>query len=132
MIIIVYVEGPSDQLAMQELLAGLLTRLEEKGIVIKFIPAGNKKNLLLKTPVKAINFLLNHPRSVVIALPDLYPPNQGFTHITSDELIHGLQAEFRRKLMHRQIDDERLHPRFLVFCFKYNLSQLEDSLMKSA
>ena len=71
--VIVYVEGPSDQLAMQELLVDLLSQLEEKGMIVKFIPSGNKKNLMLKTPTKAANILLNQPHSMVIALPDLYP-----------------------------------------------------------
>lgn len=122
--VIVYVEGPSDRLAMQELLADLLARLQESGIEVKFIPSDNKKSLMLKTPGKAVNILQNDPRSVVIALPDLYPPNQGFDHLTFAELTHALQSEFKRELARKSINDDRLYQRFYVFCFKHDLEAL--------
>jgi hypothetical protein len=124
--VIVYVEGPSDRLAMQELLAGLLTRLHARGITVNFLSVGNenKKDLMLKTPSKAVNILLNDPQSMVIALPDLYPPNHGFPHATFAELKMGLQDKFKRELERKNVDDARLYERFHVFCFKYDLEAL--------
>ena len=77
--VIVYVEGPSDRLAMEELLADLLARLQTTGVVVKFIPTDGKKKLVLHTPTKAVNilhndclFAENFPKSRIV-----YPPNMG-------------------------------------------------------
>lgn len=122
--VIVYVEGPSDRLAMEELLADLLRRLQTAGVVVKFIPTEGKRRLMLQTPVKAANILGHDPRAVVIALPDLYPPNVALEHTTFDELSRALQQEFESALARKRLDDRRLHNRFHVFCFKYDLEAL--------
>ncbi len=122
--VIVYVEGPSDRLAMQELLADLLARLRAVGVAVEFIPTVGKENLLRKTPAKAVNILRNDPYAVVIALPDLYPPNVSFAHTTSDEMACGFRQEFERLMQHKQIDDARLSERFCIFCFKHDLEAL--------
>jgi hypothetical protein len=123
--VIVYVEGPSDRLAMQALLADLLDRLQMKGVRVDFISMDGKKRLMLQTPTKAVNILRNDPQAIVIALPDLYPPNLGFPHTTADEMAQALQEEFGRILVCKQLaDDRRLHQRFQVFCFKHDLEAL--------
>jgi hypothetical protein len=124
--IIIYVEGPSDRLAMQELLADLLNRLELQGIKVDFIPTDGKKRLMLQTPVKAANTLRNDPQTVVVALPDLYPPNFVFPHFTADELVQALQNEFAQILIRKNLaDDTRLNQRFRVFCFKHDLESID-------
>jgi hypothetical protein len=122
--VIVYVEGPSDQRAMQALLADLLVRLQVTGVAVEFIPAENKKRLILQTPGKAVNILLNDPKAVVVALPDLYPPNIGFKHTTFEELTRVLQEEFSKTLARKKSDDVRLYERFHVHCFKHDLEAL--------
>lgn len=122
--VIVYVEGPSDRLAMEELLADLLARLQTAGVAVQFIPTEGKRRLMLQTPIKAVNILRNDPQAVVIALPDLYPPNVAFNHTTFDELAQALRQEFERALARKRLDDVRLCQRFHVFCFKYELEAL--------
>ena len=122
--IVVYVEGPSDRLAMQELLDNLLERLLAKGVTVDFIPTDGKKRLMLQTPTKAVNILRNTPESVVIAMPDLYPPNQGLSHTTFDELKQALQQEFTKVLARKQLTEMELKERFYIFCFKYDLEAL--------
>jgi hypothetical protein len=122
--VIIYVEGPSDRPAMQALLEPLLSCLAGSGIEVEFIPAGNKKHLVLQVPVRAVNILLNDASAVVIALPDLYPQNVGFPHRTFNELAAGLHSGFSRVLERKRIDDVRLGPRFGVYCFKHDLEAL--------
>lgn len=122
--VIVYVEGPSDRLAMEELLSDLLARLLTTGVAVDFVSTEGKKRLMFKTPTKAVNILRNDPQAVVAALPDLYPPNVTFTHTTFDELAQALRQEFERVLARKRLDDTRLHERFHVFCFKHDLEAL--------
>ncbi|MCP4543062.1 MAG: DUF4276 family protein [Chloroflexi bacterium] len=122
--VIVYVEGPSDRLAMQELLADLLTQLQTVGIAVEFIPTEGKRRLMLQTPIKAANILGYDPHAVVIALPDLYPPNFVLDHTTFDELAQALQQEFKSALARKRLTDRQLHDRFHVFCFKHDLEAL--------
>jgi len=122
--IIVYVEGPSDKLAMEKLLASLIQRLNEKGISLCFISLEGKKNLINKTPAKALNIIRNDPYAIVIAYPDLYPTNLGFPHITYDDLKTGLQNKFVAIMNEKNIKDDRLLKRFKINCFKYDLEVL--------
>jgi hypothetical protein len=77
-----------------------------------------------KTPSKALNILRNDPYAIVIALPDLYPPNVFCAHTTFDELRDALRQEFERIRQRKNIDDTRLSERFRVFCFKHDLEAL--------
>lgn len=122
--VIVYVEGPSDGLAMQELLEGLLQRLQAAGVTVEFFPTEGKRKLVLHTPIKAVNILRNNPEAVVIALPDLYPANEGMAHTHFHELNQGLREKFVQALQNKGVDDRRLHERFKVFCFKHDLEAL--------
>jgi hypothetical protein len=122
--VIVYVEGPSDRLAMEELLADLLARLQAAGVAVAFIPALSKNRLMIQTPVKAANVLCHDPHTVVIALPDLYPPNVAFGHTTYEELRQALRHQFERALARKRLDDVRVLERFRVFCFKHDLEAL--------
>ena len=122
--VIAYVEGPSDRLSMAELLGDLLARLQARGVAVQFIPTGNKQRLMIQTPAKAANILQNDSDAVVLAVPDLYPPNIGFPHASFDELAEALLAEFDRALRRKGIEDARLRSRFRIFCFKHDLEAL--------
>lgn len=122
--VIVYVEGPSDKLAMEQLLKPLLQIALSTGVMIDFILAENKHKLMTKTPTKAANILCNDADAIVIAMPDLHPKNVGGPHETYSELERQLQAAFGQILARKCIDDERLWRRFFVFCFKHDLEAL--------
>lgn len=122
--IIIYVEGPSDRLAMEELLEGLLRQLQAQGIAVDFVAMNGKSKLMNKTPLKAVNILNHDPEAVVIALPDLYPPNVGFSHHTVEELNQVLKKEFEHCLQLKRKQDKQLNDRFRIFCFKYDLEAL--------
>jgi len=135
--VIVYVEGPSDQAAMEALLAPLLQQKLQEGVVISFSRAlrgDRKKYILIEVPRRAVG-ILNDPHSVVVAMPDLYPKNKGFPHETFDELKAGILKNLNDALHSRDIEDDiRLKDRFKVFCFKYDLEALilaaEEALKK--
>ena len=126
--VVVYVEGPSDKLAMETLLTPLIVRKRNQGIRIEFfeVTRGNrKKTLVTQVPRKAAQILLNDPESEVVVMPDLYPGNIGFPHISSGELIDGVKNVFSGVLMEKTGEcDERLIHRFHVFCFKHDLEVL--------
>ncbi len=125
--VIIYVEGPSDRLALARLLAPLIDRKAQQGISIEFFetaPGDRKASLLTKTPVTAVNILRNDQTAVVVALPDLYPRNKAFQHETVPQLVDGILRRFGEALSRKGIDDDRLAQRFHVFCLKYDLEAL--------
>ena len=127
--VIVYVEGPSDKLAMEALLEPLLQQKRREGVVVRFVeaaPKGDKKKaVLMKVPRIAVHFIHNTTHSIVVAMPDLYPKNKGFPHETVDELETGILKNFNDALQRKGAgDDIRLKDRFRVFCFKYDLEAL--------
>lgn len=129
MIVNVYVEGQSDKLALEALLAGLLAEKLQEGVSIRFIPApptGDRKVVLLtKMPIKALNILRNQPDSRVALLPDLFPSNKGFTHKTEQELRAGIMNVFSHAVTSKNLADiPNLDHRFKVFCFKHDMEVL--------
>lgn len=126
--VIVYVEGPSDQAAMEALLRRLLEQKLQQGRNISFIPCPQgdaKKFVVTQVPLRAANIILNDPQAIVVALPDLYPQNKGFPHETYDELCDVMYAEFGKALEKKNVtDDNRLKQRFKIFCFKHDLEAL--------
>ncbi len=122
--VIVYVEGLSDRLALEELLEGLLQQLVAEGVAVSFIPTEGKRRLLNRTPLKALNILRNNPHALVVALPDLYPPNVVFDHRTVEDLQHALRTEFERQARRKRVTDTRVLSRFHIFCLKYDLEAL--------
>ena len=126
--VVVYVEGPSDRAAMIALLAPLLEQKRQEGIGIDFFesPEGDKKtSVLTKVPKRAAVIIRNDSSAIVVAMPDLYPKNKGFTHETFEELQAGILKNFADALQAkgRKID-ARLRERFKVFCFKHDLEAL--------
>lgn len=125
--VIVYVEGPSDKRAMEELLRRLIERKAQQGVLIQFYesPKGDKKeSVLMRVPIRAVNITMNDEDTVVVALPDLYPMNKAFPHETPEELLAGVRANFDAALRLKNADDDRLKQRFHVFCFKHDLEAL--------
>jgi phenylpyruvate tautomerase PptA (4-oxalocrotonate tautomerase family) len=126
--VLVYVEGPSDDLALRALLRPLLDRKRQEGVAIRFFesPRGNKKETLLtKIPQKAANILRNDHSSIVVAMPDLYPKNVAFPHETFAELQEGILSRFEEVLLNKgKAADHRLKERFRVFCFKHDMEAL--------
>ncbi len=129
----IYVEGTSDKYAMEALLAPLIERKLLAGTSIDFIAIkGNdnsrggdaKKDLLTKTPIKAVNILRNQPDSIVVIIPDLYPKNKEFKHETIQELENGILNNFNQVLNDKGINNNRVRKRFKVFCFKHDLEAL--------
>jgi len=121
--VFVYVEGPSDQLGMRELLANIIEVAAGKGNKVDFYPLGGKEPLLKKGPKKAINILRNKPNSWVFLVPDLYPRNMPFTHLSYKELKDELDKRFESEIKRKNCDD-RLKDRFFIHCFKYDLESL--------
>lgn len=130
--IFVYVEGPSDQLGMRELFAGVIELARQNGKKIDFYPLNGKEPLLNKGPTRAINILRNKPDSYVFLVPDLYPKNKPFPHTTFTELKDALHRKFSEEIQRKGCDN-RLTDRFFVHCFKYDLEALilasEDPLL---
>lgn len=121
----VYVEGPSDKLALQALLAPLLAQLREKRVFVKFFEASGKKSVLLEVPKRAVSILDRNPRDIVVALPDLYPKNHGFDHETPEQLAAGIREQFRGAVRQKKLTNrQELEQRFEVFCFKHDLEAL--------
>lgn len=121
--VIIYVEGPSDQLGMRKLLANVIANANQIGNKVDFISMGGKEALLKKGPKKAINILRNKPNSWVILVPDLYPPNKPFPHLTFQDLKNSIEIQFTDELVAKNAD-ERLKDRFRIHCFKYDLEVL--------
>ena len=134
---IVYVEGPSDKLALEALLEPLHQQLQARGVALSFKHPGsrgdNKKHLLTHTPLKAANILRNDPDAVVIIMPDLFPKDKAFPHSTPEELREGLHNAFHNALANKGITEQKTtRRRFKVFCFKHEMEVLllaaEDAL----
>jgi phenylpyruvate tautomerase PptA (4-oxalocrotonate tautomerase family) len=126
---IIYVEGPSDRLAMERLLRHLIETKRQAGVDIQFfeVPSrgGDRKAALLtKIPRRAVDILRNDPDSVVVAMPDLYPRNKAFEHETAEQLIEGIRQAFLSALSSKGLEDQRLVERFHAFCFKHDLEAL--------
>jgi len=126
--VIIYVEGPSDKLAMLALLRPLIESKRQEGILIDFVetPAGDrKKSVLTKVPRRAASIIANDPDAIVVALPDLYPKNKAFPHETVAELVAGIQRAFLQSLTLKTSSTiNTCQDRFRVFCFKHDMEAL--------
>jgi hypothetical protein len=123
----VYVEGPSDKRALEELLRPLIETKAMEGVRILFFeaPSGDKKeSVVTRVPQRAVSILRNNPEDIVVAMPDLHPKNKGCKHETPDELYAGIVAISKRALKKAGLNDVRIERRFKVFCFKYDLEAL--------
>jgi hypothetical protein len=125
--VIVYVEGPSDQKALQALLKPVIDAARSKGTGITFSPQGGKAAILDDVPRKAAEHLQQNEHDWVFALPDLYPmaayndgPNR---HRSFAELRQLLHEGFRTRA--DKIDlSESARKHFRVHCLKHDLEGL--------
>ena len=69
----IYVEGRSDELALQALWRDWLVKLREAGHGIELIPLGSKSIIFKKLGHRAGEKLLNNNLDLAVGLPDLYP-----------------------------------------------------------
>jgi hypothetical protein len=125
--VFVYVEGPSDQRALETLLQPLLERKKRDGTDVRFLtiqPGRNKGEIVEKGPRKAAQMLVHRPDVVVALMPDLHPRNCGFPHETAEELIEGLTERFDAALERMGRADEDTRARFGAFCAKHDLEAL--------
>jgi hypothetical protein len=125
--VLVYVEGDSDKLAMEEILSPLIEAKYSLDILIRFIPAiqGDKQqDVLIRVPQRAVNILRNNTNTIVIAMPDLSPKDKGFKHETPEQLSAGVVSVFERALKRAGLEDMRIRNRFHVFCFKHDMEAL--------
>ena len=125
--ILIYVEGPSDKLAMQALLHPLLEQKRLQGKHVTFIPAEGKDRLLASFPLKAADFIATGWQHHAVILPDLYPKNKGIRHDDLQELPAGLRLQVERRLRTKQLSDTEVAAhlgRFHVHIFRHDLEVL--------
>jgi hypothetical protein len=124
----IYVEGPSDQKALQALLDGpLIEPARSRGIGIKLYPLGGKAPILNDVPRKAAELLKQSPGDWVFALPDLYPmasyDDGPHRHRSFAELVALLRGRFLSRADKIGLPEEaRSH--FRVHCLKHDLEAL--------
>lgn len=125
--VLVYVEGRSDQLALNALLRSLLAEGQRRRVGIQFLPLGGKAQILNTSAIKAAGHLAENPEDWVFVLPDLYP--MAIYDDTPNE--HGSFADLERLLMARFATAARRHrvtpaaqPHFRVHCLKHDLEVL--------
>jgi hypothetical protein len=124
--VITYVEGPSDQMALQALLKPIIQLARSNRVGISFSPQGGKAPILNDVPRKAAEILKQTPGDWVIALPDLYPmavydgthPHRSFAE---------LEVLLRDKFLSRAEKigvPEAARSHFRVHCLKHDLEAL--------
>lgn len=125
-----YVEGPSDKLALESLWESWRSRLREKRHGLAIIPLDTKANLLKKLGPRAARILVDNDSDVVVGLPDLHPAfgGTGFQHsdgASLKELQNRLVKEAlvsTHRLSTAQAD--QCMKRFLPAVFKYDFEML--------
>lgn len=134
----IYVEGPSDKLAMEALLKDLLTTKKQEGVLIRFFHlnptspdpkrrGAGKHGLLKKVPERAVNAIRSNPNLIAVVMPDLHPPvkvdDKDVAGKTVQDLETDLYNKFEAVLLAKNLDIN-LKKRFKVFCFKYDMEAL--------
>ena len=124
--VIIYVEGPSDQKALEALLRPIIDAGSKKKMGISFSPQRGKAAILEDVPRKAADHVQQHPEDWVFALPDLYPmaSYEGDNrHRSFGDLCRLLQDRFKVRADKLDLsEDARRH--FRVHCLKHDLEAL--------
>jgi hypothetical protein len=124
----IYVEGPSDQKALQALLdKPIIEPARARGVGIKFYPLGGKAPILNDVPRKAAEILKQNPGDWVFALPDLYPmasyDDGPHKHRSFAELVALLRGRFLSRADKIGLP-EGARSHFRVHCLKHDLEAL--------
>jgi hypothetical protein len=125
--VLVYVEGPSDRMALEALLEPIIRDAGRRRVGIRFLVSNDKASILRDSGRKAADQLADNPNDWVFALPDLYPMSS--YDRTPDQ--HRSFAELERLLMKRFTDraervgvSEFARSHFRVHCLKHDLESL--------
>jgi hypothetical protein len=125
--VLVYVEGPSDKIALRALLLPIIEAGALRRVGIQFIATGGKDLLLNSVARKAADHLSENPADWVFALPDLYPMAhyRGTTnqHHSLDDLRRVLYSNFKEFADKLKLSvGVRSH--FRVHCLKHDLEAI--------
>jgi hypothetical protein len=124
MSVLVYVEGPGDRAALDELFQ---EAAQEARIKLNFIPKNNKDRLIREVPGNAARHLASNPEDWVFALPDLFPMDQNqespYAHSTAKELAQVLREQFQQAASGMKLPAQALS-RFRPHCLKHDLEVL--------
>jgi len=125
--VIAYVEGPSDQKALQAILRPIAQLARERKVGISFLPQNGKATILADVPRKAAEHLRQHDEDWIFAVPDLYPMapyDKGpHKHRSFAEMVQLLQQRFRERAdALRLAEGTRSH--FRIHCLKHDLEAL--------
>jgi hypothetical protein len=130
--IYVFVEGPSDVLALYALWNGWLPRLGHAGHGIRVIPLSTKAEFLKKIGHRAAEKLADNPSDFVVGLPDLYPNAE----YTGDRFHKGVAdlAAIQQSLVKKSLEqdfqwttkesDRTSTDRFCASAFKHDSEML--------
>lgn len=126
----VYVEGPSDKLALEALWRPWRNRLREKRHGLVVVPMDTKANLLKKLGPRAAEKLRDNDSDVVVGMPDLYPAFEHAAFQHSD--VASLKQLQQRLVRDALVSAPRLSrtkadhcmPRFLPAVFKHDFEML--------
>jgi hypothetical protein len=128
----VYVEGPSDRIALNTLWASWQSRLSSSGWGIQIIPLDDKSKFFRKIGPHAAEKMVHDDQDLVVGLPDLYPngaySNTKFKHDDLSELKRvqtqlvrdALQTDFNRS----RDNAEATMSRFFPSALKHDLEVL--------
>jgi len=124
----VYVEGPSDRLALEALWNGWRYKMKAAGWGIHVLPLDNKAKFLRKIGAHASEKLLADTRDLVIGLPDYYPnaPYVGhqYEHNTLTDLLELQRRLVREYLSRKECNADILMERFYPSALKHDLEML--------
>jgi hypothetical protein len=125
--VFVYVEGPSDQKALQALLRPVIDVGRRNGVGIGFLQMGGKAPILNDVPRRAAEILRQSPEDWVFALPDLYPmasyDSGPHPHRSFEEMVTLLRDRFLSRAGKIGLP-ESAHTHFRVHCLKHDLEAL--------
>jgi hypothetical protein len=128
----VFVEGESDQIALNALWASWQTRLSSSGWGIQIHPLDDKSKFFRKIGPHAAEKMVNSDHDLVVGLPDLYPngaySNTKFKHADLSELKRvqtqlvrdALKTDFNRS----RDNAEATMSRFFPSALKHDLEVL--------
>jgi len=124
----VYVEGPSDRLALEALWNGWRNKMKAAGWGIHVLPLDTKTKFFNKIGARASEKLLADTRDLVIGLPDYYPnaPYAGdkYQHNSLNDLLNLQRSLIRACLREKGCDADVLMQRFHPSALKHDLEML--------